>query len=120
MSASACIFCKIISGTIPAQLVHQDEDTLAFRDIHPQAKVHVLVIPKKHIASLDEAFPVNGVDSEIILGKMMKTAVAVARQEGLLPGGFRTIINTNSDGGQTVFHLHLHVLGGGKLREKMI
>ncbi len=102
-----CLFCKIIAGTIPSQSVYQDEHCFAFRDIHAQAPVHVLVIPRQHIASLAEAQK----DDQALLGHLLWAAAEVARMQGL-EHGFRTVISTGRDGGQTVDHLHLHVLGG--------
>ncbi len=111
-----CIFCKIIKNEIPSERVYEDDFCICIRDLHPQAKVHLLVIPKVHVASLEEAFPAAGVGQEELLGKLMKAVTAIARKQALLPGGFRTVINTNHEGGQSVFHLHLHVLGGETLR----
>jgi histidine triad (HIT) family protein len=103
----ACLFCRIIEGTVPAQSVYQDEQCFAFADIDPQAPVHVLVIPRKHIASLAEAEKAD----EELLGHLLWAAAEVARIKGLT-NGFRTVISTGRDGGQTVDHLHVHVLGG--------
>jgi histidine triad (HIT) family protein len=105
--AADCIFCRIVAGTIPATKVFEDDRVLAFRDLHAVAPTHVLVIPKEHIASSAHA----GETHEALLGHLMLTAAKVAEQEGLAKG-FRTVINTGADGGQTVDHLHLHVLGG--------
>lgn len=102
------IFGKIIRKEIPAQIVYETERVLAFRDINPVAPVHVLVIPKKPIESIAVAVQT---DAEI-LGELMLAAAEVARQEGLEPGGYRVVTNIGADGGQTVFHLHLHVIGG--------
>ncbi len=105
--AADCIFCRIVAGTIPATKVFEDEQSLAFRDLHPATPVHVLVIPKEHIASTAHA-----VESHAsLLGHLMLVAAKVAEQEGLAKG-FRLVANTGADGGQTVDHLHLHVLGG--------
>lgn len=101
-----CLFCRIVRGEIPAKFVAQDEHCVAFRDINPQAPVHVLVIPREHVPSLNEVR-----DPELV-GRMHLLAAQVAREEGLAGRGYRTVINTNADAGQTVFHLHLHVLGG--------
>lgn len=114
-----CIFCKIISGTIPSPRVYEDAKFICIRDIRPQAKVHLLVIPKEHVRSLDEAYPVNGVGHHEIVSELLDTGVKIARQEGLLPFGFRSVINTGEGGGQTVHHLHLHVLGGEQLSEAL-
>jgi histidine triad (HIT) family protein len=114
-----CLFCKIVSGKIPSVNLYEDENCVCIRDIHPQAKTHLLVISKKHLASLDAAFPDHLSGETELLGNLMKAVTQVARKQGLLPGGFRTVINTGPEGGQTVFHLHIHVLGGGRLTEKM-
>jgi histidine triad (HIT) family protein len=102
-----CIFCRIVAGTIPATKVFEDDRALAFRDLHPVAPTHVLVIPKEHIASAAHAIESH----EALLGHLMLVAAKVAQQEGL-SSGFRIVANTGTDGGQTVDHLHLHVLGG--------
>lgn len=103
-----CLFCKIASKDIPAKIVHEDEDTLAFRDINPVAPTHVLVIPKRHIVSLADA----GEGEQALLGKLLLVARKVAEAEGRVAGGFRTVINSGPDAGQSVFHVHVHVLGG--------
>jgi histidine triad (HIT) family protein len=103
-----CPFCRINAGEVPADSVFQDERCLAFRDINPQAPVHVLVIPREHIESLDEA----GHRDEALLGHLLRVAARVANEQGLSESGYRTIINTGAGAGQSVFHLHLHVLGG--------
>ena len=106
-----CLFCRIVNGEIPATVVHETERTLAFRDLGPKAPVHVLVIPKEHhpdVAALAAADPA-------LAGEVLATAGAVARAEGLLDGGYRTIFNTGRHGGQEVFHVHAHVLGGAPL-----
>ena len=102
-----CIFCKIIAGQIPAQKIHEDEELLAFHDIRPAAPVHFLIIPKLHVASLYEA----GDEHVALLGRMTALAPKLARELGVT-NGFRTVINTGSDGGQEVYHLHMHVMGG--------
>ena len=102
-----CIFCRIVAGQIPAKKVFEDEELLVFHDIHPWAPVHVLVVPKVHIASLAEAGP----EHEALLGRMLGLAPRLMRQLGV-ENGFRTVINTGRDGGQEVQHLHMHVLGG--------
>jgi histidine triad (HIT) family protein len=104
-----CLFCRIVTGEIPADIVMQNDDAVAFRDISPKAPTHILVIPKKHVSSLDAA------DESVDLGALMRTAANVARQEGLTEPGYRLVINTGSHGGQTVDHLHLHVLGGRQM-----
>ena len=103
-----CIFCKIAAGEIPSTKVHEDEVCVAFEDLHPQAPTHILVIPREHIDSMDTA---AGTDKET-LGHLLLTAADIARSKGFAEDGYRTVINTNSDGGQTVFHLHVHLLGG--------
>jgi histidine triad (HIT) family protein len=104
---SDCLFCKIGSGQIPAKIVMQDDDLLAFDDINPQAPVHVLVIPKRHIGSINDA-----AGDQALLGRLLEAATRVAKQKGIAEGGYRVVANTGRNGGQTVFHLHLHVLGG--------
>ncbi|MFQ5703714.1 MAG: histidine triad nucleotide-binding protein [Gemmatimonadales bacterium] len=101
-----CLFCKIAAGEIPAQVVAEDDHYVAFADINPQAPTHVLAIPREHVRSLNEAEDVGA------LGGLLLFARRVAKNEGLLERGYRVILNTNADGGQTVFHLHAHVLGG--------
>ena len=102
----SCIFCRIARGEIPAQMVANNKEIAAFKDLNPQAPVHILIIPKKHIASLDDA-----TDSDL-LGRMMTLAAAIARQEKIAKSGYRTVINTGADGGQSVDHLHINLLGG--------
>ena len=102
----SCLFCKIIAKEIPATIVAEDAHCLAFRDLHPQAPVHVLVIPKEHVPSL------NQVTDPVTLGRVLAFARDVAAELGVAESGYRVVINTNADGGQTVFHLHAHVLGG--------
>ena len=104
-----CIFCKIIRGEIPAKTLVNNKELIAFRDIAPQAPTHILIVPKKHIPSLDD---VNDSD---LLGRMMSLAAALARQEHIAKTGYRTVINTGADGGQSVDHLHVHLLGGRKM-----
>ena len=103
------IFGRILRGEIPSDRVHEDEHCIAFRDVAPQAPVHVLVIPREHIPSLKEAQP----EQEALLGHLLLVAAQIARQEGL--EDWRTVINTGADAGQTVFHLHVHVIGGRPL-----
>jgi histidine triad (HIT) family protein len=102
-----CIFCKIVAGQIPARKVFEDEELLAFHDIHPWAPVHVLVIPKLHIASLAEVGPQH----DALLGRMLGLAPRLMKELGVV-NGFRTVVNTGRDGGQEVPHLHMHVFGG--------
>jgi histidine triad (HIT) family protein len=103
-----CLFCSIVEGAIPAEVVHETENVLVFRDVGPQAPVHLLVIPKRHVASLADA----GEDDRELLGEVLLAAGHVARSEGVSEPGFRCVLNTGDDGGQTVHHLHMHVLGG--------
>jgi histidine triad (HIT) family protein len=102
----SCLFCRIVRREIPAKIIHEDEHTIAFRDIDPKAPTHVLVIPKAHVASLNEAS-----DAES-LGRLLLVARAIAEAEGLTTDGYRTVLNTGANAGQTVFHIHLHLLGG--------
>ena len=104
--ASDCLFCRIVRKEIPASLVDESDDCIAFRDIDPKAPVHILVIPRQHISSL------NDVGDGAIVGRLAAVATEIARREGIAESGYRTVINTNRDGGQTVSHLHLHLLGG--------
>ena len=108
MTAS-CLFCRIVSGEIPATIIRQDEHCVAFRDINPQAPVHVLVIPRVHVESLDALV------DDAVAARVLAMASEVARQEGIATTGYRTVFNTNAAAGQTVFHLHAHVLGGRAL-----
>ncbi|MGN1110552.1 MAG: histidine triad nucleotide-binding protein [Oscillospiraceae bacterium] len=109
-----CIFCKIIAGEIPSTKVYEDDEILAFRDINPQAPTHILVIPKKHIAGVHE---INAENSAIVAKIFVKIA-EIAKQEGL-ENGYRVVSNVGEDGGQTVPHLHFHILGGKKLDVNM-
>lgn len=102
-----CLFCKIVQGQIPSRKVYEDEEVLAFHDIHPAAPVHFLIIPKRHVASLTDVDH----EHEAILGKMLALAPRLALEQNAT-NGFKTVINTGKDGGQEIFHLHLHVLGG--------
>ncbi len=105
---SDCIFCKIAAGQLPCTKVYEDDEVLAFHDIHPFARVHFLIIPKTHIATLADAAPAH----ERLLGKMLLLAPSLAKAHGL-DAGFKTLINTGRGGGQEVFHIHIHVFGGG-------
>jgi histidine triad (HIT) family protein len=107
-----CLFCKIVQKNIPAKIVHEDDRTLAFDDINPQAPVHTLVIPKKHVAAVQDCCD-QGSD---LLAQLLITCANVAKQKGLAESGYRIVTNTGKDAGQTVFHLHLHVLGGRHMR----
>ena len=103
----SCLFCRIVRGEIPARIVREDEHTVAFRDIDPKAPTHILVIPKEHVASLDEA------RDPAMVGRLMLVAGEIAKTEGIT-NGYRTVVNCGADAGQSVFHLHLHLLGGRK------
>lgn len=105
---SDCLFCKIVNREIPASIVYEDDRVLAFNDINAQAPTHVLVIPKRHIASLNELTP----EDDQIVGEVVRRAAAIANERGIAAGGFRTVFNTNREAGQTVFHIHLHLIGG--------
>ena len=107
-----CLFCKIVVGEIPAKIVKRSDDALAFRDIDARAPVHVLVIPTRHVAAVRDA---HGADGERLLGRLLAFAAEVARDEGLDAEGYRIVTNTGRNAGQSVDHLHLHVLGGRKL-----
>jgi len=111
MSDSNCLFCKIINGDIPAEFVRSDEQCVVIRDINPQAPAHLLVIPRTHIESLDKSSP----SDEATLGHLLLVGAGVARDSGIAGGGYRTVINTGSGAGQTVFHIHVHILGGRSL-----
>ena len=108
---SDCIFCKIAAGEIPATVVHDDEEVMAFEDINPKAPVHLLIIPKQHLATLNDPGP----EFAHLLGKMTLLAAELAKEKGVAEGGYRVLINCNPDGGQEVFHLHLHMIGGRRL-----
>ncbi len=112
---SPCIFCKIAAGEIPATIVYQDESVTAFRDIQPSAPTHILIIPNKHIASVNEA----ETDDAALLGKLILTAKELAIKENIAESGYRLITNTGPNGGQTVFHIHLHLLGGAPMKHPM-
>ena len=109
--AGDCLFCKIAAGEIPSTEVYSDDEFYAFRDIHPGAPTHCLIVPRKHIARITEASP----DDAALLGRMLLRASRIAEAEGIAGSGFRLVINCNEDGGQTVFHVHLHILGGRPL-----
>jgi histidine triad (HIT) family protein len=105
---SNCIFCKIVAGEIPARKLYEDDEIVAFHDINPMARVHFMVIPKLHVASLTDAGP----EHQAILGRILLLAPKLANEQGL-ESGFKTLINTGRGGGQEVFHIHVHVFGGG-------
>jgi histidine triad (HIT) family protein len=106
-----CLFCRVANGELPTEIIYEDDDILAFRDINPQAPTHALVIPKRHIDSINHATP----DDAELLGRMVLAAKEVAAQEGLHDAGYRLVFNINNHGGQTVYHIHLHVLGGRQM-----
>jgi len=103
-----CLFCKIIKREIPASVVYEDDHVIAFNDINPQAPTHVLVVPKRHIETLNELKD----DDDALLGEMVRRAALIAKDRGIDQTGFRTVFNTNRGAGQTVFHIHLHLIGG--------
>ncbi len=107
-----CLFCKIIAGTLPATLVHKDDHLTAIRDINPQAPTHILVLPNRHIVSISEAER----GDEPLLGALLRAASQLAEKEGLMPDGYRLVVNTGPNAGQSVFHLHVHLLGGRRMR----
>ena len=107
----SCLFCKIIAGDIPSKTIYENDYVMAFDDIEPQAPVHVLIIPKKHITTLNE---INENDQDL-LGELLLAAKKIAKNEGIDTSGYRTVFNCNSDGGQTVFHIHMHLLGGRQM-----
>jgi len=106
-----CLFCKLVAGDIPPDTVYEDDDVLVFRDVNPQAPLHVLAVPKQHIATI------NDLDAEHagLVGKLYLAAQKVAQQEGVAEAGYRTVMNCNAQAGQTVFHIHLHILGGREM-----
>ena len=110
-----CLFCKIIAGEIPSEKVYEDDQVTAFRDINPVAPTHILIIPNKHIASINELTS----DDEALVGHLFTTARDLATQEGISESGYRLIINVGPDGGQVIYHLHLHLIGGQKMRHPM-
>lgn len=112
---SDCVFCKIVRGEIPCARVYEDDSVLAFDDIHPMAPVHVVIIPKNHISTLMDV----DVNQSAIMNSLTAAAQKVARMKGIDQSGFRTAINCNAEGGQVVFHLHVHVLGGRKLQDEL-
>ncbi|MBO8141419.1 MAG: histidine triad nucleotide-binding protein [Firmicutes bacterium] len=103
-----CVFCRIVKGELPSETVYEDDDVLAFRDINPQAPVHVLIIPKRHIPSLADVGP----DDTELLGRMLQVAKTLAEKLDIAASGYRVVVNCGRDGGQVVFHLHVHLLGG--------
>jgi len=106
-----CLFCKIIKREIPASIVYEDDRVLAFNDINPQGPTHVLLVPKRHIDSLND---LSAADDQVV-GELVRRAAAIAKERGISSDGFRTVFNTNRNAGQTVFHVHLHLIGGRSL-----
>ena len=107
-----CLFCNIVSGELKSTIIYEDEDIIAFNDISPQAPVHKIIIPRKHIARLNEA---DGEENSLLLGRMMQTGIHLAKQLNIAEDGYRLVMNCNGQGGQTVFHVHLHLLGGRQM-----
>jgi len=105
---SDCLFCRILKGEIPASVIYEDDHVVAFNDINPQAPLHALVVPRRHIATLNDLSP----EDDALVGEMIRRGAAIAKDRGYADRGFRTVFNTNAGAGQTVFHIHLHVLGG--------
>lgn len=112
---SDCIFCKIIAHQAPSQMLYQDEQVSAFRDIHPVASTHVLIVPNRHIASVNDIQE----SDEALLGRLFSVARQIASQEGIAQSGYRLIVNTGPHAGQAVFHLHMHLIGGQRMRFPM-
>ncbi len=110
-----CIFCQIIEGKIPSETIYQDEETIAFRDINPQAPVHIVIIPRKHVPSLDQ---LKEADSALV-GRMVAVANRLAKEEGVADRGYRVVINCGKEGGQLVPHLHMHLVGGRQLSDQV-
>jgi histidine triad (HIT) family protein len=106
-----CLFCKIAAGEIPSRKVFEDDDLVAFEDISPRAPVHVLVIPRRHVATLNDVTPAD----DVVLGSLVRAGARIARDRGVADGGYRLVLNCNADAGQSVWHVHLHVLGGRSL-----
>jgi len=107
-----CLFCKILAGDIPADIVYESDSAIAFRDINPQAPTHVLIIPRKHIATINDI----GVDDQELIGSLYSAAREIAATDGHADNGYRVVMNCNAAAGQTVFHIHLHLLGGRSLK----
>ena len=106
-----CLFCRVAAGEVPASIIYEDTRLIAFNDINPQAPTHILVIPRQHIASLNDL----GSENDSLVGEMTRRAAAIAKEEGLAERGYRVLFNCNADAGQTVFHIHLHLVGGRRL-----
>jgi histidine triad (HIT) family protein len=111
MSEENCLFCKILNGEIPADIVYESDTAIAFRDINAKAPTHVLVIPRKHISTMNDI----EVDDETVIGSLYTAAREIAAQDGIAEDGYRTVMNCNESAGQTVFHIHLHVMGGRQM-----
>jgi histidine triad (HIT) family protein len=107
----SCLFCKIVAGEIPAKRVNEDDELLAFEDIKPEAPVHILIVPKRHVATLNDLQS----SDDALVGAMMRMAAKIAGNKGISESGYRTVMNCNSHAGQTVFHIHLHLLGGRRM-----
>ncbi len=103
-----CLFCKIRDGEIPADIIYQDDDVMAFNDVSPQAPTHLLIIPKKHLSTVNDVEQVD----ELVMGKLFSAAKKIAAENGINDGGYRLVVNTNEQAGQTVFHIHMHFLAG--------
>ncbi len=106
-----CLFCKIVAGDIPADIIYQDEHVIAFRDISPQAPTHILIVPRKHIATINDLESTD----QLLAGHLLLTAQKLAREQGIDQSGFRLVMNCNQEGGQTVYHIHMHLMGGRQL-----
>lgn len=113
--SDTCIFCKIVSGEIPGTIVHRDELTTAFRDIQPVAPTHILIVPNRHIPSVNALTA----DDEALMGHLIRVAGSLAQSEGIAQSGYRLITNTGADAGQTVFHIHVHLIGGQPMKHPM-
>jgi histidine triad (HIT) family protein len=111
MNSSDCLFCKIVAGEIPADIIFESDDTMAFRDINPQAPTHALIIPRRHVATINDLKD----GDQTLLGNLFLAARKIAADEGIADAGYRVAMNCNAAAGQTVFHLHLHLLGGRQL-----
>lgn len=106
-----CLFCRIVERTIPSNIIYEDDHAIAFDDVNPQAPVHALIIPKQHAGSVDDVS-----NDTTLLGHLLKTCAKIAKQKGIAQSGYRVVANTGANGGQTVFHLHFHVLGGRPMK----
>lgn len=112
---SDCLFCRIVAGELPSTRVFEDDLVYAFEDISPQAPVHVVIVPKKHVATLNDL----AAEDDPAIARLVRTAAAIARERGIADAGYRAVMNVNRDGGQTVFHVHLHLVGGDTLRSSL-